>query len=450
MFAFNRIVALTLLLLLGGLVSLSGCGSDDGLGETLHIYVVNAYPGSSKLTLYGPTGKLASGLAFGERTAEAVKLDRNVNSEQFTLMIDGAPTQFQLSEETFSLFPQETATMVIVRRSGESTAAAMLFRHTRMFSPKCVTTFGNALSLNNRYLSDELLSYSFQTEWKHSPEEMKEYYDEDAEKITRTRCGFTETPANARNTRKGLIYDHNKRDPWLVPVTAPDGNGYTLAWGVRSLVPTGNGNEAELMSLGIHKDGNWVYRNTESYLKCLESAVAVKQEEDAGGAAGNPDEAEACPVPNGPMYNTPDGQVALLGADQVEWDDLAIHDCLKEVRETGFPVVPSEGQNGHSFEEWPRKVDGEWVCGYPTRFRTPTMDIIFQNINSDTLNYVEGRGGFVEIDNIYPMRDERFVVLFGRPVNPFVIQWSAGDTFVLDGDKEFPYPGGIEPGYKQE
>lgn len=446
MFAVNRIMAFTLLFILGGLVSLSGCGGDD-LGETLNVYVVNAYPGSSKLTLYGPTGKLASGLAFGERTPDAVQLDRNVNSDQFTLMIDGAPTEILLSEETFSLFPQETATIVIVRRSGESNAEAVLFRHTRTFSPKCVTTFGNGLSLNNRYLADELLTYSFQTEWKLTREEMGDYYDAEAEKLTRTRCGYTETPTNVLNARQRLVYDHLLQDPWLFPVMGDDGASYDLSWGARVEVSNGKGNETELMSLGVVRDGIRVHRNTAQFLRCLEAAVAVKQEEDAGGAAGNPDEAEACPVPTGPVVNTPDGPMTLLAPEQVEWDVIATEDCLALLRATGFPATPGEANNGVSFEEWPRKVDGEWVCGHPVRYRTPTMDLIYQNVNPDVDNYVEGRGGFVEIDNVYPMRDQRFVVLFGRPVNPFVIQWNAGETFVLDGENEYPYPGGARPPY---
>src|SRR5690554_6166999 len=95
MVAVKKIVQFMTLLCAGSILCLSGCGGaagGDATGETVFVYVLNGYPGSSKLTLYGPTGKLASGLPFGQRTEEAVVLDRNTNSNQFVLMIDGAPT----------------------------------------------------------------------------------------------------------------------------------------------------------------------------------------------------------------------------------------------------------------------------------------------------------------------------------------------------------------------
>ncbi|WP_133621846.1 hypothetical protein [Bradymonas sediminis] len=417
------------LLCAGSILCLSGCGGGaDATGETVFVYVLNGYPGSSKLTLYGPTGKLASGLPFGQRTEEAVVLDRNTNSNQFVLMIDGAPTTIEFSKELFTLYPQETATMVISRRSGEAAGNASLFRNTRTFSPTCVASFANSLSLNNAYMPTELLSYSYQTEWEVP---RQTYYEASKEQTAETRCGETPIRQDDRDQRDVLIARVND-DPWFFPVT--DDENYRLVWGQRIVDPRTNQNlSAGLIRGGIVR----AYRDSEEFRDCMSAAVSVAEEEEQTDPNAPP--AEECPAPTGPG--------GLLDESQVVWDEIAVLDCHDTLDYSGFPVTPGAEDSYTAFTQPIRTVGGEQMCGYTVRIRTPEQDLIFQNHDNTVPNYIDNIGGFVQVDATYPIGEHHYFVLFGRPVNPFVTQWNTAAEAIFSDGGDFPYPDDAVPAY---
>lgn len=422
-------VGLVLALACLGLV-FAGCGDNGNgdSGETVFLYITNGYPGASKLTLYGPTGKLVSGLPFGERTEEAIEVDRNVNSTSFTLVLDGAPTEMLLSKPLFSMYPQETGTLIISRRSNEAAADATLYRHIRTPDPDCTTIFGNSLSLNNSLMPDQLLSYSYQTEWNVSPQPM---YDESLEQFATTRCGFTPVPDNYKRPE---VHQQIAADPWFFPVSGQN-NDYTLVWGRRMPDPRTGEMRSEGLSLGGQV---FAVPTTEDFMECMSSAVTIEQEDTGGGGAAQ----QECPTPSGPAG--PDGN-PTYAESQVVWNAETIASCFEEFTYSGFGIEPGQPDTFQAFGMRPRQQDGELVCGSKVRVRTPHQDLIFQDIDNSIPGFIEGEGGFIEIDATYPASEQHFFVLFGRPVNAFVQQWNGEETSVSLA--EHPYPGDIEPGY---
>ena len=410
-----------------------GCGDDSG-GESIFLYVTNGYPGADSMTLIGPTGTIASGLPFGARTAEPVEVDRNVNSSDFQVIIDGAPETMSVGKNLFALYPQETATMFISRRSGEASAEATFYRHIRSPDPDCLLTFGNSLSLSEAHMAGDFLTFSYQTEWQRDPKPM---YDASRENLASTRCGFTQIP---QRFKRPQLHTQIQNDNWFVPVTGGDENDkrYQLVWAERRIDPrTGN-----LRSEGIVANGVRAEPTTKDFIECLSGAVSIKKEEDSGGG-GIPSlpggDEEECPAATGNQAQLPDGeQVTLMGSDQVVWDDESARECTELRRYGGFSVAPASPDSFQVFELAP---NADRTCGFPVRFRTPTMDLIFQTQDSD-------EGDFITTDVTFPMSEQHFVVLFGRPINAFIDQWNADETAVsLD---EYPYPGDLEPNYSQD
>lgn len=421
---------LSLLCIVGlclGLV-LTGCGEGEDQ-ETVFLYITNGYAGTSSLTLYGPTGKLVSGLPFGSRTEEPIEVERNVNSDDFVLVLDGAPVPMEFTRPMFSLFPQETGTMLISRRSGEEFADVMLYRHIRTPSPTCTITFDNALSLDNQLMADEFVSYSYQTEWNVDP---TPYYNQAHEQIAWTRCGPTAIPDEFDRSD---LHAEIQADPWLFPISAEEG-GYTLAWGFRRVDPR----TGYVRSQGLTAEGQVVaYRYTADFVRCLSAAVTVVEDTLSN----------ECPAPNGAQATTPAGEsVTLLGPGQVVWDEQAAAACRTLSAYEGFPIEPGAPDEITLFTTYPQTgVDpnnpDQARCGFPIRVRTPIQDLIFQNHDGSRDDYIENTGGWIEVDSFFPAGEQRFFVIFGRPINAFIDQWNGGQTSV--GLDDYPYPGEISP-----
>ncbi|MFP4599923.1 MAG: hypothetical protein ACOC9W_00065 [Persicimonas sp.] len=440
MVAVKRIlVPLAVVALSLGLLG-TACGDGGEERETFFLYVTNAYPGADELTLYGPTGKLVSGLPFASRTEEPIEVNRNVNADEFILVLDGAPTEMEFTKPMFSLYPQETGTLVISRRASQESADASLFRHTRSPDPDCVLTFGNSLSLNNALLGDELLSYSYQTEWNVDPRPM---YREEHERLAETRCGPTEIPDRYRRED---THDEIAADPWFFPVSSEgdDDLTYTLVWANRRADPR----TGEVRSEGIKAGGAIkAVPTTEDFVDCLSGAVTIAEDTDPAG--GGDEEAEQkCPSPDSTAVGPDGSTVDVFGEDQVVWNAESAQTCFELFQYTGFPIEPGEPDSSHSFEMYPQSDGDDLVCGSPVRIRTPTTDLIFQDLDENVSNFIDEEGGFVEIDATFPASEHHFFVLFGRPINPFVDQWNSEETSVpLD---DYPYPGEVQPGYGDE
>lgn len=141
-----------------GIVALSmafmaSCGGEGGGegDEVVNLYIFNGYAGSKSMSLYGPSGKVVTGLGYGERTAEPVAVDRNLGSK-FKLVIDGAPQSVELAFQLFTLYPHETGTLLFKKRNDVATASVSIYRHVRSKAETCRLVFDNAMSLSSEGL----------------------------------------------------------------------------------------------------------------------------------------------------------------------------------------------------------------------------------------------------------------------------------------------------------
>ncbi|MFU8802592.1 MAG: hypothetical protein ACNA8W_02175 [Bradymonadaceae bacterium] len=136
-------------LTLGGL---TGCDESGDGGETVHLHVFNGYPGSTQISLYGPSGTVITGLSFSDQTIDPIKIDRNLGTE-FTLVIDGAPQTIDLGFPLYDMFPQETGMLFLKRRSDTSSAVPVIYRHVPSISTSCRLVIDNALSVREGALA---------------------------------------------------------------------------------------------------------------------------------------------------------------------------------------------------------------------------------------------------------------------------------------------------------
>ncbi|MBA2662509.1 MAG: hypothetical protein H0U74_09465 [Bradymonadaceae bacterium] len=147
------------------LLTVSACGDGGGGGgEVVNFYIFNGYAGSSSMSLYGPSGTIVTGLGFGARSGEAIAIDRNLGTE-FTLVLDGAPQSIDLTSPLFALYPHETGTMLLKRRSGLDEADATTYRHVQSAGNDCRIVFDNALST----LSDGLGNFGYMVAFDMTP-----------------------------------------------------------------------------------------------------------------------------------------------------------------------------------------------------------------------------------------------------------------------------------------
>lgn len=115
---------------LAALLTSAGCGGNSNGGEFVWLQVVNGYPGSQAASVYGPSGTIASNLEFGQRTDEFIRVNRNLGTE-IQVVLDGAPQPFTAEAELYSMYPQESATLFISRRSGAGQVDVDLIRHVQ-------------------------------------------------------------------------------------------------------------------------------------------------------------------------------------------------------------------------------------------------------------------------------------------------------------------------------
>ncbi|MFW5968868.1 MAG: hypothetical protein ACOCV2_15185 [Persicimonas sp.] len=409
----------------------TGCGGGEET-ETVFLHVFNGYPGSESLTLYGPQGAVAEKLEFAEGTDEAVEVNRNVNSDDFELVIDGAPTPIEIPQTSFSLYPDETATLMVSRRSGESTADANMYRHTRSSGPECLLTMGNSLSLDNSMMAEQL-SFSYQTEWQRDP---APYYDPDAEQLAETRCGPVEVPDRYDRTS---LHDQIENDPWFFPVeSSTEEDQYQFAWAVRREHPE----TGEPRSTGVDANGQIRAKQTTiDYVDCLSDAVQMEEEDDEGTNNGSSGETQ-CPDLTETATGPGGSEVDVLADDEVVWDHEAAGDCGEDVTYGGFPVEAGQPGGSVTFSidsSMNLGDDSSETCEVPVRFRTPSTDLIFRDTGED-----DSEGEFVQtVVGFDDFSQHRFLVVYGRPIDPFITQWDSEETAV--DLEDHPYPGDVSP-----
>lgn len=389
------------------LTVLSGCSDSASASETVYLHVFNAYPGTQSLSLYGPSGAVATDLPFGERTPSFREVDRNIGTD-FELILDGAPTTFDIDIPLYDLYPNESATIFFKRRSGEDTIDdPLLLRHLQTgFNTKdqqCRLVYDNALSVND----DEIAVFNYIPLFKIRPtctgyvDQIGSFKDS-GQKIT-TKAGD-----KIEVGRPGL-FDRIKSNPWFVPAETQDGDVLDVR-NVRSgNCPAfdsepGTNNKRDFRVAGDKtfdfvwaggaREVDWVGGTflapspTRQYMECI---------------GWDPDK------PPG-KQKIESEQVLKCRAGQHTADLVKLNnEVIRYEFSTGIGLI--DQNNGKS-----KKLSSKF-CGFET------------TIISDFFNIFEDPGGgeknLVKTTIKYPPSQYYFWVLYGRPVNPRIEKWGA-------------------------
>ena len=386
------------------LATLTSCGDSSG-GETVFLFIINGYTAAETLSVYGNAGPVVQGLAFGERSDAPIEVDRNFGST-LTILLDGVPSTIDVEYDLFAMYPQETGTLFIKKRTGEETISTSLFRHVQTIDPGCQFTFENGLSLSNEYTTAG--GFSFLPEFRLESRAATGYLDETQQPVP-TECGNLPVPTQAPIPRSGsgvpagevdILAQLIDPDPYFFFVDCPSAafaNTICPVWGESQV-------EDEIIALPP----------TREYFECVAGAITVKQ----------PEGAMPLPFPSGDaQVQCPEGDITW---DDVTVDPLAVAECkaLKKYNATmakpdsGSQVITYSTRNGNTLG-----------CDMQFRIRTPGLQTIFGPKSGDTLGK-HGDGAYVESTVKIPPGSEHFFVLFGRPVNPLVWQWNSGENFV--------------------
>lgn len=369
---------------LGSLLLSSGCGGNgDGEGggsEVVYLSIFNAYPGSNSLDLYGPAGTITTGLGFGERTDEPIAVDRNLGSD-FTLLLDGAPQEFDIQEQLFSLYPQETATFMLTRRE-DSTAQTKVFRHQQSISPSCRLVPDNSLALT----SDPISTYAFILGWNF--EGMSEFANHDEQREQDyIDANDIEIPGDIQAERDEL-FDGIPDHPFfaLTPIEDEEGPSGTL-----SFVWLGPEDRIDPPRVSFEDGSLFTYPNSSEYIDCLAQEVEGQDVDDGD-----------------PVVIEEDSDCG-----QPETYDLTLYEPA-----TDFP--------------------GEYIYYYPELLGNSPSDenacSIDLRIYSDFDNIFEGEHGHdgynentrVDVSAEFGVSDHFFFSLYGRPAqDPQIEQWTA-------------------------
>ncbi len=373
------------------LTTLTSCGSGDG-GETVFLYVINGYTAAETLSVYGNTGPVIQGLKFGDRSDAPIEVDRNYGSE-LTVIIDGVPAQLLLEFDLFSMYPQETGTIFIKKRTDVDAVAASLFRHVQTISADCQFTFENGLSLSNEYVTAG--GYSYIPEFRQPDLDRAGYLDETKVPV-QTECGPLplDTPSTiARTNLRDLI----ATDPYFFYTDCES----SLISNAICLVNGFTQNEDEIIG----------YPPTAEYFECVSAAVTIKQPEGADPLPFPAADAQVeCPHPGTP----------LVYAD-VDVDSIAVAECAAQKVYSASFAKPDQGSQTITYLGI--------GCDQTFRITTPGLQTIFGPKSGQPLGS-HGNGAFVESTIKIPVGSEHFFVLFGRPVNPLIWQWDSGNSFV--------------------
>lgn len=388
-FQFGRLRVVTLATAALALSSVTGCGSSEG-GETVYLFVINGYTAAETLSVFGNAGPVVQGLKFGERSEEPIEVNRNFGT-QFTVVIDGMPQAVELEHDLYSMYPQETGTLFIKKRSGTSDIATSLFRHVQTIDPSCQFTFENGLSLSNEYVTAG--SFSYAPEFRIEDRPSSGYLDESQVPVI-TECGPLPTPTRSPIPRPELL-SAIENDPYFFYVGCVSDVQSNL------LCPVWGESEVE--------DEVIAAPPTAEYFECIAGAVTVKQ----------PEGAEPLPFPGADaQVQCPEGPLTW---DDVQVDPLAVAECKALKKYNTTFAKPNEGSEVITY----RNIG----CEQTFRIRTPGLQVIFGPKDGDTLGQ-HGDGDYVESTIEIPVGSEHFYVLFGRPVNPLIWQWNSGEAFV--------------------
>lgn len=409
--------------LLASSTALAGCGGEGG-NESVFLYIINGYPGTSSMSILGPSGTIASDVRFGDRMGSdgpcgpddnkclPIQVDRQLGSD-WTYRLEGMVEPAEVEKDLFAMYPQETGTMVMTRRSDESEVETTLFRHVQTISSGCTISVTNGLSVTNDFLPEDWNNFSITPEFKREPVEFAGYLDETEQQFT-SECGPLPLGTDDHNQlARANLLEEVRASPWFFPVECTDTDLETVfCYGWTRPGVDGWGE--------MFPDGQVLSpRNTPEYYKCIESAISIRQPEDEMG--------EPQPFPD------ENAQAQCPPPDEFGWDDVQVD--FQQVATCGEMVTRQVELIEPGAEDQQRIYGVD--CDLELRIRNPGQQIVFGPEGSDERG--KHQDGDLVTSNIeISGGSQHFYVLLGRPVNPILWQWDSGGTFV--DLKDFDYP----------
>lgn len=356
----------------------AGCGGDGQNDEVVYLYVFNGYPGTQSMTVYGPTGPIVSNLAFGERSPEPVEVDRNVGTD-IMIVLDGAPQTFDGSLPLFSLYPGETGTLFVSRRTTGNVNFAT-FRHIQSISENCRAVFGNGLSLED----GDLAAYNFIVGWDFGDHGI-------------AAAGFTSGDPRVDDNPNFLNQVANYPYFFLVPMES-DEEGESVGYG---FVWVGTEAMHDFPTINFASGSMTAHPPTAVVQQCLDEL-----------AEPDPTDAEA-----------------------MMEHQLAEAECKARRNFTAQTYGPGLQNIGYTHYN-PRLLGDSSNCDQGFRIFSD-----FANIFNGQHGF--GNGSYVDINAEFGSSDHFFAVLYGRPVGPLLETWRSSDFESGGGFEPLPdYPGG--------
>lgn len=387
-------------------IALLSCGGNGGSDkdDLVYLRVFNGYPGSASLTLYGPTGTIVSDLPFGQGSDAPVAVERTLGSD-FILVLDGVPEPIDLTPQLYSLYPHETATFFVTRRTDLSEADFKLYRHVQAGSPACRLVIDNALSVENyrEGLFNFISGWHFKDIETGGYDEQFESDEIDAFNNDVPSC--MDLTQFKRDRLKPSLFDQIKEYRYFA---INEGGEQEIGYdgGPRGIQWVWVGPEKYVDHPRVDfESGNMItHRTTNDFLICMREA-----------AEGVDDEDECEPG----------------------WDE-PFRDCVDQ---TGYSVVLHRAGDADA--------DAYKIHYYPEDIDNPpeTCDAEIK-VFSDFTNIFSGQHGYgnnerIEFKPKFGLADHYFYVLYGRPVNPKAAEWKASTGGPHSGGfVELPnYPG---------
>ena len=400
--------------------------------DSVFLYFINGYPGASSMSIIGPTGVIVQDAKFGDRmtddgpTGECVscvpiEVDRSFGSD-WTILLEGMPEPAEIAKDLFSMYPQETGTFIVNRRSGEDSVQTSLFRHVQTISSTCGFTMANGLSVTNENMT--LSSYTISPEFRVNQVELAGYSDETTVPFL-TECGALplDEPEHLALARTEL-YPQVVANPFFYPAECQSEQGqagFCYVWGIPGI------DDRSQLSFLTNPGEVLTHRSTFEYYECVQSAIEIQEEEDP--ANPNP-----FPIPTD-QVECPPGDIEW---ENVQVDFEAAQACRQPVLRQAIVLEPGREDATLSFVSY----YDQRFCDFEFRLRNEGQDIIFGPEDPpDGPPGEHGKGAIITSAIETDEGSEHFWVLLGRPVNPIIWQWDSKDAFVkLTGEAGFPYP----------
>ena len=389
MYRFKPGLPSLLPLAIASLLLASACSGGEGdSNELVNIHVFNGYPGSTSLTVYGPTGPIVSNLPFGERTDAPVLVNRNLGND-FTIILEGTPDPFQLAPELFDLYPHETVTMVIGNRSGVNSIDVNVVRHIQSISPYCRIAFSNALSVNNSGLAN----FNYFPAWLLEGTDLPiSGYNQTQETTGLDLLESLLPPSiDISPYRRNNLYNAINAYPYFALVTADEEESSETT--ALEFVWVGPEDFVEMPRVDFQSGRLATLRNTRRFLECMFERAENALEDSGGGG---------------------------------DIDDPEFDQCLEE-EEYSVQVVSPGATEQVLYHYHPGFITGDLSsnrCDSQLRLFSD-----FGNIFTGEHGY-DGWSGSNRIDidaSGFNQSEHYFFVLYGYPVNPRVTQWTASD-----------------------